>query len=343
MDFIDRLQIFLKGRGYGRVTYGEEILWLTEKEDCILLVQIIPEQLPGQERRTVGESEGLMTQAENTLMIRRQKRVDRLTIWLSKGMPDQRLVEELAAFPNIWCLDWKNGKILVYEHQRTDFDGMREALEEVAVHYLEKEKMDEAQDIKRLFRPVTSVIFLINIAVFIFLSFWGDVTDAAFMAEHGALTWYDVVEKKEYYRLITSTFLHFGLEHLLQNMLILLLIGSRTERVIGKLRYGILYFGAGLAASVTSLIMKLSEDIYTVSAGASGAIFGIMGGMLFLILKNVLQKKKNHMGEIGLSGIIFMIMAALSYGFFTTGVDNAAHIGGLAAGFLITAVVTIGM
>ena len=77
------------------------------------------------------------------------------------------------------------------------------------------------------------------------------------------------------------------------------------------------------------------------SAGASGAIFGVMGGLLFLIIKDVVQKKRKRMEEIGLSGMIFVIVSALSYGFTTTGVDNAAHVGGLVCGFVLTGILSI--
>ena len=157
-----------------------------------------------------------------------------------------------------------------------------------------------------------------------------------YMATHGAMDWVDIVEKGQYYRLFTSMFLHFGADHLLQNMLILLLIGCRLERITGKLAYFIIYIGAGLAGAVTSVIFTLGASPNTVGAGASGAIFGVMGGLLFCILADLIQKKRHRVEEIGLTGMIFMVCSALSYGFFSNGVDNAAHIGGLIGGFLLT-------
>lgn len=160
------------------------------------------------------------------------------------------------------------------------------------------------------------------------------------MVAHGAMDWTDVVEKGQYYRLFTSMFLHFGAEHLLQNMLILLVIGCRLERITGKLSYLLIYIGSGLIGAVTSIIFTLGANPNTVSAGASGAIFGVMGGLLCCILIDVIQKKRYRVEEIGLTGMIFMVCSALSYGFFTTGVDNAAHVGGLVGGFVLTCVFT---
>ena len=88
---------------------------------------------------------------------------------------------------------------------------------------------------------MNTILVLINVLVFAVLSFFGDTTNAEFMAAHGAMDWVDIVEKGQYYRLFTSMFLHFGADHLLQNMLILLLIGCRLEKITGKLAYFIIY------------------------------------------------------------------------------------------------------
>ena len=201
---------------------------------------------------------------------------------------------------------------------------------------MQKQAAEEKKELHQMLTPVNTMLVLINVLVFVVLSFFGDTTNAEFMATHGAMDWVDIVEKGQYYRLFTSMFLHFGADHLLQNMLILLLIGCRLERITGKLAYFIIYIEAGLAGAVTSVIFTLGASPNTVGAGASGAIFGVMGGLLFCILADLIQKKRHRVEEIGLTGMIFMVCSALSYGFFSNGVDNAAHIGGLIGGFLLT-------
>lgn len=218
---------------------------------------------------------------------------------------------------------------------------MKDRLEQFLGDYRRAEQTADKNELRRMFRPVNTVLVGINIMVFLVLSLMGNVMDAVFMADHGAMVWDAVVEQGEYYRLFTSTFMHFGVEHLVQNMLILLLIGPRLERILGGGKYLAVYLGSGIAASLTSLFVTLARDPYTVSAGASGAIFGVMGGLLFLIIKDVVQKKRKRMEEIGLSGMIFVIVSALSYGFTTTGVDNAAHVGGLVCGFVLTGILSI--
>ena len=131
--------------------------------------------------------------------------------------------------------------------------------------------MDEIRDFLRSRSVANLTIVIINVAVFLILSCFGDTENADFMAAHGAMDWMDVVEKHQYYRLFTSMFLHFGADHLLQNMLILLVIGCRLERITGKLSYLLIYIGAGLIGAGTSIIFTLGNNPNTVSAGASGS------------------------------------------------------------------------
>ncbi|MCD8019312.1 MAG: rhomboid family intramembrane serine protease [Clostridiales bacterium] len=342
MDFFNELQKFLAGQGFGRVkTSGGTILWMKEETHLVKLVEVVPEVLPGQDRQPVEQQEETIRRLENQVMIRYGKKADRLTLMLFRGMPGERVIDEIGPFENIWCVDQSSGNLLLYEHQRSDFYGMREPLEQFLEHMKQKEKSENLKEWQRMFQPVNTALVVINILVFILLSLLGDVTDAEFMADHGAMVWSGVVEQGEVYRLFTSMFLHFGADHLLQNMLILLLVGSRLERITGRMRYLGIYLGAGIVSSVASLFFTLAREPYSVSAGASGAIFGVMGGLLFLILKDVFQKRRHRIREIGLVGMMFMIVGALSYGFSTTGVDNAAHVGGLIAGFVFTGLLMV--
>ena len=341
MDFINELQKFLKQLGFRPMESQSKIIWIKDTDNGIQMIEIVPETLLGQTRCPVADRESEITQIENAAMIRFQKRVDRLTLMIFKELPEEKVVEEIALYPDIWCLDKKNGRLLIYENQRTDFGNLRDALEKFITAYRNYEVMEDKKELHSILQPVNTGLVILNVLVFVVLSFLGDVLDPTFMAQHGAMVFENVMKQGEYYRLFISMFLHFGADHLLQNMLILLLIGCRLERIVGKGKYLLIYFGAGVASSLSSLFITLAREPYTVSAGASGAIFGVMGGLLFLILKDVIQKKRHRMKEIGLTGIVFIIVSALSYGFSTTGVDNAAHLGGLIAGFVLTGILTI--
>lgn len=191
--------------------------------------------------------------------------------------------------------------------------------------------MQELKSFIRSRQPVNLLIVVINVVVFLVLSFLGDTENAGFMAEHGACFTPYVLEYGEYYRLVTCMFLHFGIEHLFYNMLLLLFMGDTLEKEVGRLRYLLIYLAGGVAGNVLSVWMDTVTGDYAVSAGASGAIFAVIGGLIWIVIRN---KGKLE----GYSGRRFVLMAVLSVaeGFTSSGVDNSAHIGGLIAGFLLS-------
>lgn len=197
--------------------------------------------------------------------------------------------------------------------------------------------MEELKRFLRARQPFNLVIVMINIVVLLILSFMGSVENADFMLRHGANYAPFVVEGREYYRLVTSMFLHFGLDHLVNNMLILIFLGDTLEQLAGRFRYLLIYLGGGIAGNILSVMWDMRTDSFAVSAGASGAVFAVIGALIFIVLRN--------RGRIeGLTGQRLIFMAALSVleGLTSSGVDNSAHIGGLAAGFLLALLTNTG-
>ena len=143
-----------------------------------------------------------------------------------------------------------------------------------------------------------------------------------------------IVEEGETYRIFTSMFLHFGIEHLINNMLVLFVLGSRLERVIGSLRFAVIYFLGGIAGNVVSLLYDLKQGETAVSAGASGAVFAVMGGMILVVLCN-----KGRLEDLSMRQILVLAVFSLYFGFTSSGVDNAAHLGGFLAGFILAVIV----
>ena len=174
-------------------------------------------------------------------------------------------------------------------------------------------------------------IAVANIIVFLLLSFGGRMEDGMYMLEHGAMYVPFVVEYKEYYRLFTCMFLHFGFSHLMNSMLTLVVIGWNVEMFVGKIRFLVIYFLSGLGGNLLSMAVDIWKQDYSVSAGASGAIFGLTGAMLCLAILN-----HGRAGNITKQGMIVMIFISLYTGFTSGGVDNFAHIGGLLTGCLVT-------
>ena len=177
---------------------------------------------------------------------------------------------------------------------------------------------------------ITMGIIGINAFMFVWLSFFGMTEDAGYMLEHGAMFVPLVLGNHEYYRLITSMFLHFGFSHLMNNMVMLFFLGSILEEEIGGFKYFLLYFVSGLAGNLLSAAMDLKTGEFVVSAGASGAIFGVIGALLIIVAKN-----HGHLRTLNGRGMVFMVVCSLYHGFTSTGVDNMAHIGGLVSGILL--------
>ena len=194
----------------------------------------------------------------------------------------------------------------------------------------ESESM-KADDVFAKKKPVvTYVIIAINVILFILMSIFGGSTNAHTLLKFGAN--YDLlIRNGEYYRLITSAFLHIGLLHLLVNSYALYVIGPQIESFFGKTKYIIIYLVSAIFGNLLSMLFTDG-----ISAGASGAIFGLLGSMLYfgyhyrVYLEGVLK-----------SQIIPLIVANLLIGFLGTGIDNAAHIGGLVGGVLISMVVGV--
>jgi rhomboid protease GluP len=132
----------------------------------------------------------------------------------------------------------------------------------------------------------------------------------------------------EWWRLFTSMFLHFGLLHLLFNMWALWSLGQLTERLFGSAYYLAVYLFAGLCGSVASLLWHPSIN----SAGASGAIFGVLGGLLAFMVNPRTRIPASIVAAQRNSALVFVAYNLLN-GFAHAGIDNAAHIGGLLSGF----------
>jgi rhomboid protease GluP len=134
----------------------------------------------------------------------------------------------------------------------------------------------------------------------------------------------------QWWRLVSSMFLHFGVFHMALNMWALYVGGRLAERLFGSWAFALLYFASGLAGSLGSLIWNPAVN----SAGASGAIFGVYGAMLAFFLRKHSAIPPAIISQQRWSGIAF-IGFNLMNGFSHAGIDNADHIGGLGAGFLL--------
>lgn len=182
---------------------------------------------------------------------------------------------------------------------------------------------------------ITWGIIALNIIYFLFLDLTGSSEDPRHMLEHGAM-YVPYVLDGQVYRLFTSIFMHFGISHLVNNMLVLLVLGDYLERAMGRIKYLFFYLCCGCGANLVSVGVDVFLELYlgvpmnTVSAGASGAIFGVSGGLLYVILMN-----KGRLENLDTKRVIIMIAMSLYLGFRSVETDNLAHIAGAIIGFLL--------
>ncbi len=190
----------------------------------------------------------------------------------------------------------------------------------------EKENLKYENTFKKKKIVVTPILITINVILFIAMYIFGNgsndtLTLLKFGANYGPL-----VKNGEIFRLITCSFLHVGIFHILLNMYALYIIGPQIESFLGKAKFIFIYLISALTASLMSLIFSNN-----ISAGASGAIFGLLGSLLYfgyyyrVYLSSVLKTQ-----------IIPIIIVNLILGFLISGIDNAAHIGGLIGGAIAT-------
>lgn len=144
-----------------------------------------------------------------------------------------------------------------------------------------------------------------------------------------------IITDHEYYRLLTCMFVHAGTDHLINNMMVLLVIGSRYEIAEGHINTIISYFSGGILAGIVSMLYNMFNNTYTGSVGASGAIFALVGAFMAALVI--------HKGRLaGISTRQMIVFAAFSLygGFANANTDNIAHISGLILGFLTGLVVS---
>lgn len=172
---------------------------------------------------------------------------------------------------------------------------------------------------------VSGILVIINVIVFLICTFTGDL-----LYNKGSVGASSFLQG-EYYRALTSMFLHSDIEHLVSNMLILFGLGTMIEKEVGHIRYGIFYFVSGLCGDALSILGQLISGDFFTAVGASGAVFGLDGVLLALVLFS----GKNISG-VTLPRILLMLGCSLYSGLVAADyIDNGAHIGGLAAGFIL--------
>ncbi len=193
---------------------------------------------------------------------------------------------------------------------------------------INRKNKEDAIKVDDVFKPkkpyVTYGLIAINFVIFILMFLFGKYD---YFIQNFSTYGYDIIVHHEYYRLITGAFLHGNIAHFIFNMYALYLIGSQIESFMGRAKYTVIYLFSLLSGSLLSIIFNRYASI-----GASGAIFGLLGSLLYFG-----YHYRVYLGGVIKSQIIPIIVINLVIGFLSGGtIDNYAHIGGLIGGILIT-------
>ena len=173
-------------------------------------------------------------------------------------------------------------------------------------------------------KPFFTYIFIfIQLAMFLLLEMQGGSTDTSTLIKFGA-KFNPYIYEGEWWRFFAPIFLHIGFLHLAMNTMGLYFLGTEVERIFGNARFLFIYLFAGGTGFIASFIFSAN-----ISAGASGAIFGCFGALLYICL----IYPKLFFRTMGPS-VIAVLVFNLIFGFSVSGIDNAGHLGGLAGGFL---------
>ena len=245
-------------------------------------------------------------------------------------------------FKNISCVSLKaDSDLKKYDFITTAFPDINEKLtfnEEGIDLFLKitgdinEHNKKEAVRVEKLFlkkRPyVTIALIFINVLVFLIGIFFNKQDSIVnLFSVYGPY-----IKMGEFYRLLTGAFVHVDMFHLLFNMYALYVLGEQIEKFYGSLKYAILY----LVSAITGNLLSILLNTNAVSIGASGAIFGVMGAIVYFG-----YNYRIYFGNTIVKQIVPIILVNLLIGFSFSGIDNWAHIGGLVGGLILSSALGI--
>lgn len=174
---------------------------------------------------------------------------------------------------------------------------------------------------------VTFIFLTIMIGYYIFLTLKGGSTNSQVLVKYGAFYPPFIVDFKEYYRFITSIFIHIGISHIFFNGYALYIFGPQIEYLMGKKKFFLFFILSGIGGNLITYIF----NFYSLSAGASGSLFGIFGAFLYLI--------RHHpylVTDQGRRGILELLGVNLVLTLLVPSISISAHLGGLVIGYVLS-------
>ncbi|MCI8508094.1 MAG: rhomboid family intramembrane serine protease [Lachnospiraceae bacterium] len=309
-------------KGYRSVDEKRGMVLIREAEQMVYIVMLGRYQNLAQ----IDVYKQARRQIEFMTASRYRKPVRTLCLMLTKtGMFDEEILKLVEELSGVWLVAEDTGRVYVFENQSEEFDGLYGYLEQ-------KIPENPGKSILFTFTPVNMAVVVLNIiyflAVILLNKRYDAVYDSDIMLKMGALS-YKTFVNGAWCQIVTSLFMHFGFSHLFNNMLLLVYAGCELEKRIGSFSYLILYLVSGILGNAASLWYYNHIGEAAVSAGASGAIFGVVGALIIVLIANRTQTDNLTPGRL-----LFLAAFTIYNGITTMGVDNAAHIGGFISGII---------
>lgn len=282
-------------------------------------------QAPSGSEVTIEQYKSILAQIKDNFKSRGVSEIHLLSLIFTREV--DRVKQLCLEEDEHWIIDLNSSRLIIYETQASDFMGLRSEIEKI---------LEEEQNYTQRINPFSlcnTIIILTNIAAFFVLYHTKLFGGTDKMMEQGVLYWYLVKNNGEYYRLLTSMFMHADLGHLFNNMLALFFIGGILERATGRIKYLLIYFGTGIIAGIASISYNMMKGQVAYSIGASGAIFGVVGAMLYVLLVN-----RGRLENINSRQMILFVIFSLYGGIANAGIDEVAHIGGFIAGLIFAVI-----
>ena len=247
-----------------------------------------------------------------------------------------------------WVINRQQKRIFIEENKAQDFYGMKAVLErflqapeeaseqikDAEERVLTELKAQEKRLLQSIYVPwVAYVLVAINIVVYIVCTSTGEL-----LYNIGGMSVATIIGNGQWYRMLTGMFLHGDITHLLNNMLMLYLLGNMVEQRVGRWKFALSYFLCGLVAGFISLGAKYFSGIDANSIGASGAVYGIFGLALVTEIATINWRRVSVLTIRRIFLVILCIAVSLYVDAQSAGIDYEAHIGGLCMGAIIGSV-----
>ncbi len=334
------LHYFITEKGYNPVIlHGvKDEIWLENMEEDYEIIRIVSEYIHNDEQLNFN----LFRTRQIIRKIKKSTctfKVNTLSLFVNLG--DNVAFKKFEHMDHIDCAkigsihDVTNYDFIMQEFPnltvKTDFkeEGMRLFLKitEDISNKNQQISMQAADVFKKKKPLLTLLIIALNIVLFFLMYILGNGSeDSSTLVQFGAMV-KEFVQEGEFYRLFTSSFLHIGVIHLLCNMYCLYIVGCEIENFYGKGKFFLIYLGSAVLGNLLSMATTSG-----IAAGASGAIFGLFGALIYFG-----YHYRVYLGSVIRSQIIPLVLLNLGLGFMLPRVDNAAHIGGLIGGVLLSA------